>query len=112
MISFLQYLLEERAKVVQRQSAYDILKEYKDDPNIYISFTDIDKLGINPQSGYNTPLGIYTYPLKEIWKSFNHSTETIHVPFKGNADYIWIVKQSCSNFVEDLYHIFEDSALV
>jgi hypothetical protein len=43
------------------------LEEYKDDPNIFISFTAVDKAGLKPLSDYNTPLGIYCYPLKISW---------------------------------------------
>ena len=49
---------------------YTQLKKYADDPSIFISFTEIDKIGINPQSDYNTPLGIYTYPLQAAWKNY------------------------------------------
>ena len=49
-------------------SAYDQLKQYKDDPSIYISFTEINKIGINPVSKWDTPLGIYCYPLKDTWQ--------------------------------------------
>ena len=33
------------------------------DKTQYISFTAIDKIGINPRSTYDTPVGIYCYPL-------------------------------------------------
>lgn len=48
-------------------SAYDQLKKYKDDHNVYISFRNIDKLGVNPsyKSKDSTPNGIYFYPLKD-----------------------------------------------
>ena len=49
---------------------YTQLKKYVDDPSIFISFTEIDKIGINPQSNYNTPLGIYTYPLQAAWENY------------------------------------------
>lgn len=49
---------------------YTRLKEYADDPSIFISFTAIDKIGINPTSEYRTPLGIYTYPLKVAWEYY------------------------------------------
>lgn len=45
--------------------AQTILK-YKDDPNIFISFTDLPKIGMNPMTRYNTPAGIYTYPIQMI----------------------------------------------
>jgi hypothetical protein len=40
------------------------LAEGSDDmrPTAFLHFSDINKLGINPQSHYNTPLGIYAYP--------------------------------------------------
>ena len=34
--------------------------------NLFVSFTTVDKLGINPQSHYDTPLGIYSYPAEFI----------------------------------------------
>jgi hypothetical protein len=33
--------------------------------NFYISYTAIDKIGVNPRSSYNTPVGIYSYPLTD-----------------------------------------------
>ena len=33
-------------------------------PNTYVHFSDLPKLGINPQSKYKTPIGIYAYPFK------------------------------------------------
>ena len=48
-------------------SAWDYVDKYKNDPDVYISFTTIDKIGINPRSVYNTPNGIYCYPLREFY---------------------------------------------
>lgn len=36
----------------------------------YISFTAIEKLGVNPGSKYETPIGIYTYPLEEFFHKY------------------------------------------
>jgi hypothetical protein len=38
----------------------DALEQYKDDPNIFITYSDVMKVGINPRSYYDTPIGIYT----------------------------------------------------
>lgn len=35
-------------------------------PRTFIHFSDIEKLGIYPKSTYNTPIGIYAYPLTDI----------------------------------------------
>jgi len=64
------------------------LEPYKNDPNIYISFTAVDKIGINPNSKFLTPNGIYTYPLKEIFNHILYDT----IPFAGNQPYVWILK--------------------
>lgn len=79
-------------------SAYEYLEKYFG-KGYYISFTEIDKLGINPKSRYNTPLGIYSYPLDEIKDfqkdSYGYSTwkdDGVEVPFAGNNPYIWVFK--------------------
>lgn len=71
----------------------DIFKDYENLPteelnNLFISFTKVDKLGVNPQSTYNTPIGIYTYPLRYVMDKQRPS----HVPFAGSSPYMWIVK--------------------
>jgi len=38
------------------------------EPGFYLTFTDIDKVGINPNNQYKTPIGIYVYP---IWKIYD-----------------------------------------
>jgi hypothetical protein len=90
-----------------RISAYEALKPYKDDDSYFISFTAIDKLGINPKSKYDTPLGIYSYPLKDIWKKYKIDylkSVGKAVPFAGENPYIWLIKvKSNANFVNNLY---------
>lgn len=76
------------------------LKPYANDPDIYISFTVIDKIGINPSSGYHTPNGIYTYPLKEIYHHIQRDT----VPFAGDSPYVWILRNNNSGkFINDMH---------
>lgn len=68
----------------------------KEFTNLFISFTKIDKLGINPQSEYNTPLGIYCYPAEHVLEEFSgrqsgdYSDEDIDpsvLPFAGTEPY-------------------------
>jgi hypothetical protein len=81
MKTFKQYISEARRNPEQNPkiSVVQALAKYKDDPDIYISFTYVDKVGINPRSTFNTPLGIYTYPLKEMWKDIVNDT----IPYAG-----------------------------
>ena len=105
MKTFNEFLFEARRNPEQNPkiSAYDALEKYKDDEDIYISFTGVDKIGINPHSPYNTPISIYSYPLKEIFKEFNHKQRHVEVPFAGKAPYIWVIRQTKEKFVKDLY---------
>jgi hypothetical protein len=94
--------------------AWDYVDKYKDDEDVYISFTEIDKIGINPQSKYNTPVGIYTYPLKEFIENYcfnppwenNKYNKTVgsYAPFAGNAKYVNFIRcKDKANFIEDMY---------
>ena len=79
-----------------RQSASDIIKTLQNYSSrggeyYYISYTAIDKLGINPRSGYNTPIGIYCYPLNnKIVSDINSLGLAKGVPYMGGSPYIWL----------------------
>ena len=82
------------------------LEEYKDDPDIYISFTEQPKIGINPMTKFNTPAGIYTYPIKEMWEQFNDSNFNT---FADNRPYIQVLRADSSvKHIEDLDKYTED----
>ena len=76
----------------KQPSIYEQLEKYKDDPNIYISFTVLKKLGINPKTDFSTPIGFYSYPLSLIWKNFDHLNKKIKVPWAVHMPYIHIFK--------------------
>jgi hypothetical protein len=77
----------------QKETAYEQIKKYSDDENIFISYTSIDKLGINPTSQYNTPIGIYTYPLKIVFKKYIEPNKSVKkVPFAGNQPFIQVAR--------------------
>jgi len=50
-------------------------KNYKPDDNLFVSFVSVDKAGINPKSPYDTPIGVYVYPLKFAM--------TENIPYRG-----------------------------
>lgn len=75
----------------QRHTVVQDLKKYTNN-NVLISFTAIDKLGINPKSGYNTPLGIYTYPLDEVIDNIQDGGGTHQgVPYMGEQPFLWLM---------------------
>ncbi len=50
---------------------YALLKYIKDDKDVYVSFRNINKLGIHPASEHiKTPIGIYCYRLESYKKQF------------------------------------------
>lgn len=71
----------------------DVLKKYTDS-GYYMSYTAIDKLGINPRSSYNTPIGVYSYPIimDSILGGIIASKNMSRVPYMGEAPYVWIFK--------------------
>lgn len=86
-----------------RPSDFDELEKYKDKDDVFISFRSIDKIGINPKSVYNTPNGIYTYPLKEVYNNnFKLDKKQIDVPFAGFEPYIFVIKKQ-GRGIDDLY---------
>ena len=126
MQSFINFIDEARRnpELNPKISIYDILEKYHTDENVYISYVqDVGsksasssgkakgfprnaegfKLGINPKSTYNTPNGIYTYPLKQAWRSYsNRKDRILEVPFAGENPFIYIIKPKRSNKVVDL----------
>ena len=96
MLSFKSFINEKRSHPEQnpKLSAYDELKDYAKLDGYYISFTKLDKLGINPQSEFSTPLGIFAYQLKETWKEYgvDKYKDFRQYPFANENPYIWLFK--------------------
>ena len=71
-----------------RESRLNELAPYIGDPNIFISFTEINKLGINPQpKDETTPAGIYAYPLTT---SFYQDILNKTVPYGLYREYFYL----------------------
>jgi len=87
-MKFLNWVLEARKGNIPKVSIIEALSKYKNNHDIYISYTSLDKLGINPQYDFGTPLGIYFYPLPEIWRHIISD----NVPFAGERKFVWVVK--------------------
>jgi len=53
-----------------KDSVFPKLKKYKDDPSYFVTFTSLEKVGINPKNVFSTPIGVYAYNLKDLWKDW------------------------------------------
>ena len=75
----------------------------------FISFTSVDKLGINPGSDYDTPIGIYAYPVMYAYHDvLGDDQHARRLPFAGENPYATLF--SAKNGVIDL-HTFSESDL-
>ena len=51
----------------------------------FVSFTSVDKLGINPRSQYDTPFGIYAYPISYVLDRIKAQySPSSRLPFAGD----------------------------
>lgn len=72
MIKLINILTEKRShpELNKKNSVLDTLEKYKDDPSYFVSFTNIEKVGINPVNKFSTPIGVYSYNLKDLWNDW------------------------------------------
>ena len=63
--------------------------------NDFVSFTSIEKLGVNPRSPYKTPIGVYAYPTSYVYKEIGDRSTT-WLPFAGDKPYANFFKLSNS----------------
>jgi hypothetical protein len=85
---------------VELPSLEDELRSYADQnswekPEYYITFTAVNKVGINPGSDYNTPAGIYAYPLfpKTVQQLTSYKGSE-RLPFATQQPFVSILKAS------------------
>jgi hypothetical protein len=122
MKTFRNFLDEARRNPISKKTGkelnpkiplYDKLEPLANDSDVYITYVaDVGsmsksaegfKIGINPNSEYNTPNGIYSYPLKEIWKKHKNPVDkTLDVPFAGEQPFVYIFKPKATNKIVDL----------
>ena len=77
-----------------------------------VSMTELPKLGINPASTYNTPVGVYFYPANYY---LDMKSDDLELDFQDGADYIQIFKYnsddasilSISDVDVGMYHKFQ-----
>lgn len=111
---------EQNPKVAINQYIQDRLDKTQDlaggTPNLFVSFTKIDKLGINPKSQYDTPLGIYSYPAAYIQEKIGTRSMMSDLPFAGEEPFANIFNSS-GNIVNlndmsdgDLRHYYQKIA--
>jgi len=69
-------------------SALQSLSKYKDDELFFITFTTIEKVGLNPKSPFSTPVGVYAYRLKDVY----HELENKNYLFGSDRPFVNVLK--------------------
>ncbi len=65
------------------------MEQYRDDPDIHVSFTDIEKMGINPRDTCAvTPLGVYAYPITHALRALDRQT----IPFASGREHLYVLR--------------------
>lgn len=85
----------------------DVLKKYVSD-NTFITFSTLNKVGINPRSTYYTPLGIYTYPLDE---GFIEAFTTGVIDFAADRPFMHVMRPSDNANIVYLQRVTSERAL-
>jgi len=70
------------------------VKKHADKPNMYLHFTNVYKLGINPQKSHADPHAIYFYPANWIVNEDNWSM----FQYAVTMDYYFLTQVDTSNF--------------
>ena len=88
---------EQNPKTSINRIVYDAVKstrgsEIGGTTNLFVSFTSVDKLGINPKSKYYTPLGIYSYPGEYVVKTAGSNRSMRSLPFAGDSPHVNLFK--------------------
>lgn len=89
---FVSELFEGRSP---RTGLMEKLALFKDDPTAFVTFTQFLKVGINPNSDWDDPVGIYAYPIEQLLRGktspFDGPNMGKMVPFAGDRPYAYIV---------------------
>ncbi len=88
-MNFKEWLLLTEKTIIKDQEFRDpfpalqhIQKTHPNPENLAVTFTKIDKVGLNPKNRFETPIGIYLYPLDYVIQ------KQMNVPFAGNYPHI------------------------
>ncbi len=109
--NFLRFYVEARSnpELNPKEDVYDaVIQAYtkldaKSMHDVGLSMTHVDKLGINPRSSYQTPVGIYAYPFKWTYDAAKpvKSFKAV-LPFESKAPYINLFSWKKSANILDL----------
>ena len=79
----------------------DTFSMYARNPNMFVTYTKLPKVGINPQSKYDTPIGIYSYPLGYILeRAYRTGSVFGAAPFAAGNRFVHLFEQRSRNIFD------------
>jgi len=84
----LQHIFEARRSGEEKATITSIIRDHRGEPGGLVSFTEIEKLGVNPGSEHLTPLGVYAYPLDYVARRLSSGISASVLPFAGRAPFV------------------------
>ncbi|MCK9428527.1 MAG: hypothetical protein M0R17_00770 [Candidatus Omnitrophica bacterium] len=82
-------------------SVDELREKYEQDPDVYFSYRDINKIGINPKSKWETPNGIYAYNVEDMEGKVPEYTS------EAKNGYVYFIKPRPGTIKLDLQHYSE-----
>lgn len=92
------------------------LSLYAGRDDVFVHFSNVEKIGINPQTTHDTPYGIYSYPIdhvRERTMNFMHSIDG-RMEYASNFRYMFIIQSNAQNVLHvQNYHRYDrDIAMI
>lgn len=86
------YADKESGEVYRWFDRVKLFERFIGDSSVFVHFSNINKLGINPRSSFDTPFGIYGYPIGYVVERFNKQVGKVDVPFAGERSFAHIFR--------------------
>lgn len=68
------------------------LEKFRGSDDVFVTFHEVPKFGLNPRNKYNTPTGIYSYPVDYVISSWDAGSSEFRVPFAGKSNFLTVFR--------------------
>jgi len=83
-----------------RVDPYDALMMFADRKNVFVTFTEIPKIGIKPNTKWDTPVGIYSYPLERVIDRSSSFSVFSNAVFPRNQKWVTVFELKGNNILD------------
>lgn len=72
------------------------LEKYNGENDVFVHFSDVPKIGINPKQKYTTPLGIYFFPISYVLENNNIRNNSVFL----EKPFVFVVRLLTDNILD------------